>query len=269
MGKQAKMHVARAKHTPLTMQSIEGRALQMRMKDPILFGAFQSLEKGEDAAGFLQLYHYAKEGKMKGYETFKEISDVLADRIRRHTSDNENLKYGVRYPANYLNFMTLLRSYGSNSARQYGILTSQMGGPSTRHLRFVQLLIVLTDHDFSLQLYRALVARSEDSLQQPHLVFENMARFKRLADHVQYTGPVSIGGDCTKVRQRLTYSNDFGSHVLGSVLPMDQCEVHEAEDIDTAIDRIKSQNAMATQVRAIMVKVNGNGTQSFFLFLLT
>jgi hypothetical protein len=92
-----------------------------------------------------------------------------------------------------------------------------------------------------------------------------MARFKRLADHVQYTGPVSIGGDCTKVRQCLTYSNDFGSHVLGSVLPMDQCEVHEAEDIDTAINRIKSQNAMATQVRAIMVKVNGDKTIFFTL----
>ena len=85
-----------------------------------------------------------------------------------------------------------------------------------------------------------------------------MARFKHLADQVKYTGPVSIGGDCTKLHQRLSYSNDFGSHVLGSVLPMDQCEVRDAEDIDTAIDRIKNQKAMATQVRAIMVKVNNS-----------
>lgn len=83
-----------------------------------------------------------------------------------------------------------------------------------------------------------------------------MARVKRLMDHVKYMGPLSFGGDCTKVRQRLTYSNDFGSHVLGSVLPMDECEVREAEDIDMAIDRIKSKKAMATQVRAIMVKVD-------------
>jgi hypothetical protein len=65
----------------------------------------------------------------------------------------------------------------------------------------------------------SLVARSDDSLQQPHLVFENMARVKRLMKPVNYTGPLSFGGDCTKVRQRLAYSNDFGSHVLGSVLP--------------------------------------------------
>jgi hypothetical protein len=39
---------------------------------------------------------------------------------------------------------------------------------------------------------------------------------------------------------------------------MDQCKVRDAEDIDTAIDRIKNQKAMATQVRAIMVKVNNS-----------
>jgi len=108
-----------------------------------------------------------------------------------------------------------------------------------------------------------LVTKSEDSLQNPHLTFENMARFKRLADQVKYTGPVSIGGDCTKLCQRLSYSNDFGSHVLGSVLSMDQCEVRDVEDIDTAIDRIKSQKATATQVRAIMVKVKCGEIVSF------
>ena len=137
--KQAELHVAQVKYTPSTLHSVEGRAIQLKLKDPILFSAFQSLEKGDNAAGFLQLYKYAKEGKTKGYNTFTEICDVLADRIRRDTSDNNNLKYGIRYLANYLNFMTLLRSYGSNSARQYGILTSQMGGPSPRHLRSVYL----------------------------------------------------------------------------------------------------------------------------------
>ena len=83
-----------------------------------------------------------------------------------------------------------------------------------------------------------------------------MARFKRLADSLKYTGPVVIAGDCMKLRQWLSYSNDFGSHILGSVLPMEECEVRDAEDINTAIDRVKNQKGMATQVRAIMVKVN-------------
>ena len=141
MKQQAELHVARTKYAPTTLKSVEGRAIQEKLKDPILFGAFQALEKGETASGFLQLYQYAKEGKTKGYETFTEICEVLADRIRRDTSDNRNLKYGVRYKADYLNFMTLLRSYGGNSARQYGILSSQIPSPSPCHLRFVEYIL--------------------------------------------------------------------------------------------------------------------------------
>jgi hypothetical protein len=111
-------------------------------------------------------------------------------------------------------------------------------------------------HLFANFQYSALVAKSEDSLQNPHLTFENMARFKRLADSLKYAGPIAIAGDCTKLRQQLSYSNDFGSHVLGSVLPMEECEVRDAEDINTAINRIEKKKGMATQVRAIMVKVN-------------
>jgi hypothetical protein len=107
----------RVKHAPFTFQSVEARAIQIKLKDPLLYKAFLSLEQGDKpAAAFLQLYQYAVEGKLKGNDTFIEICDVLADRVRRQTSDDRNLKYGVRYPANYLNFMTLLRSYRSNSA---------------------------------------------------------------------------------------------------------------------------------------------------------
>jgi hypothetical protein len=80
-----------------------------------------------------------------------------------------------------------------------------------------------------------------------------MARLKRLMDRVKFTGPCAFGGDCTKVRKRLSYSNDFGGHVLGSVQPLDECEVHDAEDVDIVVDRLSDKKA--TQVRAIMVKV--------------
>ncbi len=105
----------------------------------------------------------------------------------------------------------------------------------------------------------ALVAKSEDVLTNPSLYFENICRVKRLVDTVGYTGPVAVSGDCTKVRQRLTYSTDFGSHILGSdisIVPLDQCEVEEIEDIDKIIAKIKQNKAMATQVRAILVKVS-------------
>lgn len=137
MEEQAKIHVTRAKHAPHTIQKVEGRDIDRKMKDPVLLKAFQLLERDKNSAGFFQLYQYAVQGKLEGYDTFSQICQVLADRVRRDTSGDPNAKYGIRYPANYLNFMILLRSYGAKSARQYGILTGQIPGPSPRHLRCV------------------------------------------------------------------------------------------------------------------------------------
>lgn len=104
-------------------------------------------------------------------------------------------------------------------------------------------------------LYRTLVAHSDDALTNPALHFENMARVKRLCDAIKYMGPTVAGIDCTKVRKRLSYSNDFGSHMLGSVLPLEDCVVDEIEDIDEIIANTKKKGALATQTRAIIMKV--------------
>jgi hypothetical protein len=94
-------------------------------------------------------------------------------------------------------------------------------------------------------------------LSNPYLIFENVARVKRLVDSVGFTGGIAVDGDCTKVCQRLSFSTDFGSHVLGSVLPLDQCRVDESEDIDAVISEIKKRKAMASQTRAIVAQVSG------------
>lgn len=75
-------------------------------------------------------------------------------------------------------------------------------------------------------------------------------------DAVGYKGPIAVAGDCTKVHPRLAYSTDFGGHILGSTLPLDECQVDEVEDIENVIDRIHKAKAEATQVRAILAKVN-------------
>ena len=95
------------------------------------------------------------------------------------------------------------------------------------------------------------MAKSEDVLTNPSLYFENICHIKCLVDTVGYTGPVAVSGDCTKVRQHLTYLTDFGSHILGSdisIVLLDQCEVEEIEDIDKIIAKIKQNKVMATQV---------------------
>lgn len=57
--------------------------------------------------------------------------------------------------------------------------------------------------------HRTLVAKSEDALTNPYLIFENVARVKHLVDSVKYTGPVAVAGDCTKVCACLAYSTDL------------------------------------------------------------
>ncbi|KAJ7865860.1 hypothetical protein B0H14DRAFT_3595893 [Mycena olivaceomarginata] len=143
---------------------------------------------------------------------------------------------GIRYPPHYLNFAILMRSYGGNSSKQFGILSGEIPLPSPRHIR-------------------ALVAKSEDALQNPFLIFENMARVKRLADSIHYSGPVAVAGDCTKVRKRLTFSNDFGGHILGSVWSLTDCIAEDTDDIKRVIDEVTKAKAEATQVRAILVKI--------------
>ncbi|KAJ6596163.1 hypothetical protein DFH09DRAFT_1407086 [Mycena vulgaris] len=225
--------MARNKYSSKLYLDDEAHNLNDQPKDPLVFKAFKSLQKGASTECFVQLYEACLNGELKNYATFKQLCEVLADVLEREGTDK---KYGIRYPADYLNFMILLRSYGGQSARQYGIIAGQYPCPFTRQLR-------------------ALIAKSEDALQNPYLIFANMARVKRLVDSIKYTGPVAVAGDCTKVRKRLTYSTDFGWHILGSVLPFEQCVVENPEEIDAAIAKITMAKAEATQVRAILIKL--------------
>ena len=83
-----------------------------------------------------------------------------------------------------------------------------------------------------------------------------MARVKCLVDAFpDDPGPLAFSSDCTKVRQHVSYSTDFGSYILGSKLPPDDCRVNSAEDIDRIVTRIQDEKAYAKQCRAIIAKV--------------
>ncbi len=142
--KQHQLHVAQEKFASSTFCDVDGCKLQKKLGNPLLFDVYTKLERGESSAAFLQLYKVAKEGKLKCYNTFTNVCKVMADRIKHKTDKNKNAKFGIRYPVNYLNFFTLLCSYGGESARQYGIITSALGGPSPQHLRSVPNMVSFT-----------------------------------------------------------------------------------------------------------------------------
>lgn len=65
-----------------------------------------------------------------------------------------------------------------------------------------------------------------------------------------------VASDCTKVKKRLNFSVQFGCHILGTTMALEMVEVESADDIDEIVDQVVSENAFATQVRAIMIKVS-------------
>jgi hypothetical protein len=83
-----------------------------------------------------------------------------------------------------------------------------------------------------------------------------MARVKRLVDSINYSGPVAVAGDCTKVKKRLTFSHDFGGHILGSVWELENCIAEDPADIERVVSEITKAKAEANQVRAILIKLS-------------
>ncbi|KAJ7191248.1 hypothetical protein GGX14DRAFT_407314 [Mycena pura] len=218
LAEQHAILLSREKFSSKRFADTETRKLQHLLKDPLVFNVFMSLEKDEPTACFLKLYEAARNGKLKKHETVTDLCKVVAEMLDR---DGSAKKYGMRYPARYLNFMIPMRSHGGNSSKQYGILSGEIPCPSSRHLR-------------------TLVARSEDALQNPMLISENIARLQATV---------------RRVRKRLTYSNDFSGHILGAVLPLQECVALDQDDIEQVIKMIQKAKAEASQVRAILVKI--------------
>ncbi|KAF9548288.1 hypothetical protein CPC08DRAFT_729533 [Agrocybe pediades] len=228
---------------------VENQRLQELLADPVLFDIHTSLKTGKPEDCFLQLFKQAREGKLETSKRFLEVCEIFSDRVRCETSGNRNLKYGIRYSESYLNFMIAMRGYGQNSNRQYSIFTAEFNGPSVRHLR-------------------TLVSSSENALQNPYLIFDNMAHVKRYVDSIKYKGPIIVGSDCTKVRKRLNYSTQHGSHILGTIFPLHEVEVDNQEDIDEIVNRAMKEKAHATQARAIIAKIPLPGSAPIVIALL-
>ena len=68
--------------------------------------------------------------------------------------------------------------------------------------------------------------------------------------------PITSAMDCTVLKGGLSYCAEFGSHILGSVAPLDDVEVKTREDIDRIIKETVDKNLLASQVRVLIGKVS-------------
>ena len=85
-------------------------------------------------------------------------------------------------------------------------------------------------------------------------MYENVAQFARAMEALKWTGPVVAMTDCTKIRAKLTYSQELGC-IVGSTLSFDDTRIITYDDIHLKIKEIQNNNAVASQVRCIVLKV--------------
>ncbi|RHZ83152.1 hypothetical protein Glove_99g217 [Diversispora epigaea] len=106
----------------------------------------------------------------------------------------------------------------------------------------------------SIQGIRKLRANSSDILTNPDLCFENVIRFKRFLDKINYKGPIAAMSDNTKLKPSLRYSSQLGC-IVGSILSNEETKIQAYDDIPRIINSIKDKKAIANYVRVYILQI--------------
>ena len=88
----------------------------------------------------------------------------------------------------------------------------------------------------------------------PEISFENITQFAKVANELQWKGPVVLMTDCTKLQPKVVYSQEFDD-IMGSILSVNQTKCETYDDIHQTMKKIKEQDAVATQIRVFLLKV--------------
>ncbi|GBB96321.1 hypothetical protein RclHR1_27250001 [Rhizophagus clarus] len=169
----------------------------------------------------------ALKGAFKDTPVFTGLCEVMGNAIERKMKNK--CKRNLKYSEEFTSFLVIL---GGFSTKALDLFCQNLEGRTIQHLR----------------------RNSEDRLTDPDLCFENIARFKRLIDSIQYNGPVVVMTDITKLKSRLRYSPTFGC-IIGSVFPIEETKINVYADIPNIISKIKNEKAIAKDVHAYMLQI--------------
>jgi hypothetical protein len=122
------------KHTAKYLLMTDAHNLDIQLKDATVFAAFQSLKDEDNTKCFMGLYKAAIDGKLRDHKVFHQLCEVFHGQLQHEGSDNKNKKFRVHYKVDYLNFMIAMKSHGSKTGKQYGILTGELGGPFPKQI---------------------------------------------------------------------------------------------------------------------------------------
>ncbi|PKK61622.1 hypothetical protein RhiirC2_791540 [Rhizophagus irregularis] len=166
----------------------------------------------QEAKIWLELAELGQKGAFNSNKTFTELAALMIK--IKNLEERSKKKNGLRYSEHLLHFFSLL----SESSRTYSIFKNAFDGMSLRHIRRQR-------------------AKDQDIFTNPELSFENIVQFAKVASDYHWKGPVILMTDCTKLRPKVVYSQEFGA-IMGSVLPSNQTKVSTYEDIHATMKLI-------------------------------
>ncbi|CAB4429964.1 unnamed protein product [Rhizophagus irregularis] len=92
------------------------------------------------------------------------------------------------------------------------------------------------------------------TIDDPSICFENMAKFRKFLNSINYNGPITASTDNTKLEEKLHYSVSLNA-ILGSTLPLQETLVSSYNKINTIIKKIQTNNTIAKYVRVYILQI--------------
>ncbi|CAG8554243.1 4492_t:CDS:2 [Gigaspora margarita] len=172
---------------------------------------------------WLRLAKKGLNGAFESKSIFKELCEIMMQ-IAQHEDHNKGVQ-NFNYSKDITNFMTVLSSL---SPRAY-------------------------------EFFEQIWQDSYYEILGTSICLENMARFKKLADSMNYNGPVITMTDNTKLYPRLGYSASLGC-IVGSIFSLNQAWVNDYNEVKTVIQNIVASKAIAKQVCLYLLQVPDSHT---------
>ncbi|KAK4701591.1 hypothetical protein P7C70_g4639, partial [Phenoliferia sp. Uapishka_3] len=211
--------------------------------------------RGRSREPYVKLQAFAARGLLKGKEIMVALIECLVQKVEIEQSDNpKKQKHRIRYVQDVIDFSILVRARGGTSAAQYAITASQLPLP---HPRTVKRATAKRGMGFALS--------GTDTARIDRYWDDKIA--KKLDHH-----PVVIMQDCTKANPALTHTRTFADlcangHIVGSTLELSSCAVIDEPSPAAITAKVKAEQAIATQVRAILVKLPLDGDPGLVIHL--
>ncbi|PKC07797.1 hypothetical protein RhiirA5_417714 [Rhizophagus irregularis] len=230
------------KHTPKFYYSNDPLLTYLKNNQIKQLNKLLGTENSSSTEFWLKLASKAADGAFDQKPVFKGLCYIMLQTTERE-EDNKGIQ-NLKYSNEFLDFLVIL---GSISLKALDLFCQNLAGMTIRTIKRHR-------------------SASEDAINNPDLCYENVARFKRLLDVLNYKGLVAAMTDCTKLKTGLQYSSKLGC-IVRSTLNCSDCKIETYDNIYNTVSNIKNKNAIAKDVRIYIFQVISNIINSIILAL--